>query len=149
MRNSFPLVLLLTLLSARLFAADPPAEEPWLPVEGRPGGYVGSVSCKSCHTDEYHSWHRSYHRTMTQYAAPDAVKADFNNVKLDFRGEKFLLEKKGTQFWVSINDEPEPDSKEIHEPIRLPIGMLTGFHHMQAFWMPTGAGNGQVGFPFT
>lgn len=149
MRNNLQRALLAMLLVARAFAADPPAEEPWLPVEGRPGGYVGSASCKSCHTDEHASWHRSYHRTMTQYATPEAVQANFNNVKLEFRGENFLLEKKDDQFWVNITDQPAPDSKQIAEPIRLPIGMITGSHHMQVFWLPTGAGNGQLGFPFT
>src|SRR5262245_16033700 len=39
-----------------------------LPREGRPGGYISSDSCQSCHPREYHTWRRSYHRTMTQYA---------------------------------------------------------------------------------
>src|SRR5689334_20204451 len=41
-----------------------------LPREGRPGGFVSSDSCQSCHPREYHTWHGSYHRTMTQYASP-------------------------------------------------------------------------------
>jgi predicted CXXCH cytochrome family protein len=119
---------------------------PLLPVQGRPGGYVGSDNCKSCHTDEYNSWHRTYHRTMTQYARPDAVKADFNNVKLEFRGEEFLLQKTNNEFWVTISDK---SASTAEPPARMPIGMLTGFHHMQVFWLRIGAGNAQLGFPFT
>src|SRR4051794_9066065 len=37
-----------------------------LPAESRPGGYVRSETCRSCHPDQYTSWHRSFHRTMTQ-----------------------------------------------------------------------------------
>ena len=33
------------------------------------GGYVGSGACRACHPSEYASWHRTYHRTMTQRAA--------------------------------------------------------------------------------
>jgi hypothetical protein len=44
-----------------------------LPVEKRPGGYVRSETCRSCHPDQYTSWHRSFHRTMTQRATPEAV----------------------------------------------------------------------------
>src|SRR5437667_233850 len=29
------------------------------------------------------------------------------------------------------------------------IGLVTGSHHMQVFWVPGGAGNMQIGFPFT
>src|SRR5215469_3555450 len=39
-----------------------------VPRSGRPGGYVSSDRCLACHPDEYHSWHQSFHRTMTQLA---------------------------------------------------------------------------------
>src|SRR5689334_16782568 len=42
-----------------------------LPREGGPAGYVGSKACRPCHEDQFASWHRSYHRTMTQMAAAD------------------------------------------------------------------------------
>src|SRR5687767_4829566 len=54
-----------------------------LPREGRPGGYVSSDSCQACHPREYQTWHRSYHRTMTQYANPSSVKANFHNLELE------------------------------------------------------------------
>lgn len=127
------------------------ADHDWLPQQGRPGGFVGSETCKSCHGDEYGSWHRSFHRTMTQYATNGAVKADFNNVKLRFRGEVFELEKSDGEFWTKISDDvPGAKSNEEKDPpLRLPVGMVTGFHHMQVFWLPGGAGNEQIGFPFT
>src|SRR5512132_1294121 len=39
-----------------------------LPAQHRPGGFVRSDACRSCHPDQYNSWHRSFHRTMTQEA---------------------------------------------------------------------------------
>src|ERR1700741_2882696 len=36
------------------------------PLELAHEGYVSSRACKACHPEEYGSWHRSYHRTMTQ-----------------------------------------------------------------------------------
>src|SRR5689334_15509324 len=33
--------------------------------------YVSSVNCRSCHPDQYASWHRSFHRTMTQLPSPE------------------------------------------------------------------------------
>src|SRR5271170_2831658 len=48
--------------------ADAAARAPLpLPVADR--GYVTSDSCRACHPSEYASWHRSYHRTMTQPAS--------------------------------------------------------------------------------
>src|SRR5437879_9208297 len=46
-----------------------------LPHVGGPAGYVGSETCHSCHEDQFESWHRSYHRTMTQIAAADTIHA--------------------------------------------------------------------------
>src|SRR5687767_5047040 len=53
-----------------------------LPAENRPGGYVRSETCRSCHPDQYTSWHRSFHRTMTQHATPSTVRGNFTNVTL-------------------------------------------------------------------
>ena len=52
------------------------------PEIGRPGEYAGSDSCRACHPDQYTSWHRSYHRTMTQLATPETVRGKFDNVTL-------------------------------------------------------------------
>src|ERR1051325_5931225 len=114
---------------ATCFAASGDTAD-WLPSQGRPGGYVTSETCKSCHKDEYDSWHRSFHRTMTQYAEETAVKADFNNVKLHFRGETFTLEKQFGQYWAKISEDgpAQKGSDEKDQPLRLPIGMVTGFH---------------------
>jgi hypothetical protein len=48
-----------------------------LPAEKRPGGFVRSETCRSCHPDQYHTWHRSFHRTMTQRATPQSVRGQF------------------------------------------------------------------------
>ena len=54
-----------------------------VPRLGRPDdGFVSSDTYRSCHPDQYHSWHRSYHRTMTQLAVGDNVIGDFENVTL-------------------------------------------------------------------
>jgi len=47
------------------------------------GGYAGSGACRRCHQDHYRSWHRTFHRTMTQAASPDDVGA----VLGDFSGD--------------------------------------------------------------
>src|SRR5687768_4881709 len=57
-----------------------------VPREGRPGGYVSSDTCQSCHPNQYASWHRSYHRTMTQYGTPEAVRGEFEGQTLELEG---------------------------------------------------------------
>jgi predicted CXXCH cytochrome family protein len=128
-----------------------------VPREGRPGGYVSSDKCQSCHPGEYASWHRSFHRTMTQYASPDSIKANFDDVDLELQGETYRLERRGDEFWAEL---PDPDWGHVAErgatsaasttPARVwkRIGLLTGSHHMQVFWVPSRYGNTQYVFPF-
>ncbi len=37
--------------------------------------YVGSGACRACHPSEHASWSRTYHRTMTRRATPEAMLA--------------------------------------------------------------------------
>ncbi len=139
-----------------------------VPHLGRPDDYVGSASCRACHPDQYSSWHRSFHRTMTQVASPESIRGDFNGVNLHLDGDEYRLERRGDEFWVDMVD---PDWKMEHPSITesfsstrstepLPanspgprvqrrISMVTGSHHMQAYWIDNGHGNQQFSLPFT
>ncbi len=139
-----------------------------LPAQGRTDGYVGSETCQACHPDQHTSWHRSFHRTMTQVATAQSVRGKFDQVKLQLSGEDFKLERRGDEFWVEMVDpdwkyvqmleqhayqsgrassppRPEPNPPRAWKR----VGMLTGSHHMQAYWVPSIFGNGQFNFPFT
>ena len=56
--------------------------EELVPQRVREQGYVSSSECKSCHEEEHASWHRSYHRTMTQLAAPGSVAGAFDGTSV-------------------------------------------------------------------
>jgi predicted CXXCH cytochrome family protein len=121
-----------------------------LPRIGGPAGYVGSKSCRSCHEDQFDSWHRSYHRTMTQIAAADSVQADFHNVAVTNDGTRFVLNQSSNEFWVRMERvAATPAGEAPPEPLEGRLGLVTGSHHMQVFWVPGGEGNMQIGFPFT
>ena len=118
-----------------------------LPLVGRNGGYLSSDSCQSCHPSQYASWHQTFHRTMTQVAAPLSVQAPFKNERLRFGTEEFELSHSGTEYWTTIRDTAAPVDFDS-EAITRRVGMVTGSHHMQVFWVSGGAGNIQLGFPF-
>ncbi|MDB6053911.1 MAG: c-type cytochrome precursor [Verrucomicrobiales bacterium] len=139
-----------------------------VPNQTRPDGYITSDQCRSCHPSQYSSWHASFHRTMTQVPSPESVKGDFNHVTLKEGNKTYHLERREDQFLVEMVDpnwireqtakledyeagrigKPLPP---IGEPprIQLPISLLTGSHHMQAYWVPGKDGNAQFDFPFT
>ena len=51
--------------------------------------YVGSAACRRCHEEHYRSWHRTFHRTMTQEVSarnPGAVLGDFSGASYRHAG---------------------------------------------------------------
>lgn len=119
-----------------------------VPREGDVPGYTGSKSCRPCHEDQYTSWHRSYHRTMTQVASPEAVQADFHGVVLTNETIRFRLSEKAGEFWVRM-EHAASENPAPADAVETRVGLVTGSHHMQVFWVAGGAGNTQIGFPFT
>ena len=103
------------------------------------GGYVSSNACRDCHPAEYQSWRRSYHRTMTQPATPATVRAPFAGETLVAAdGRSYRLRSDGDALFADISGLGARR-----------IGLVTGSHHMQAFWLPGAGGNAQLEFPFT
>lgn len=114
-----------------------------LPVVGR-DGYSTSEACRECHPKAYDSWHRSYHRTMTQLVSPDSVQADFDNVSLSLYGRDYRFTRQGDDFYVEM---PDPDVAYSAFELGLKLDsdsaaarkcrmvMSTGSHHMQTFWI--------------
>jgi hypothetical protein len=123
-------------------------QQPRLPeraVTGRPiqvetDAYVSSDACRACHPSEYASWRASYHRTMTQVATPEAVRASFDHVAVtDVPGNPVQLERRGAEFWATMND-PDTPVAAGGQPSRVErqIVMTTGSHQQQAYWYRTG-----------
>lgn len=126
------------------------ASDDRIPRQGGPEGYLGSESCRECHADQFQSWHRTYHRTMTQRASPETVRANFRNVVLTNEGTRFRLSQEGQALRVRLEKvAPGPLSGAGTPVLDTEVTLVTGSHHMQVFWMPEGSGNLQVGFPFT
>lgn len=71
---------------------------------GRPDeNYIDSSKCLACHKGHYDSWHRTYHRTMTQNASPEAVQGDFGtNNTLEYAGVKARMEKRTDGFYATF-----------------------------------------------
>ena len=67
--------------------------EAWVEVDRSRSDVEGSEACRSCHPGAYESWHRSYHRTMTQpVGAPEVVVAPFAGESIDYLGVKTRVE---------------------------------------------------------
>ncbi len=114
-------------------------------------GYATSASCRSCHPAEYQSWHHSYHRSMTQRASAESVRAPWQGTFADGEGEELRLFQRGQELWVEL---PDPDLRAARSrsegsapaPGSLPrverqVLMTTGSHHYQGYWVQGARGN--------
>jgi len=100
-------------------------------------GYIGSDSCQACHPGNYHSWHTSFHRTMTQVPNRHSVISPFEG-SLSFDGVEYGLHQEGDRFTVSVaGGAPRP------------VVLTTGSHHMQGYWLAPSDGGRRLGLlPF-
>ena len=48
--------------------------------------YVGSQSCRDCHSKEYAEWAASGHANMLRAVTPDIVKGDFADCEIAYEG---------------------------------------------------------------
>ncbi len=136
-----------------------------LPREGRPDGYVSSKKCQACQPAQYARWHRTFHRTMTQFASPASVKANFEDQNLELESETFHLYRRGSDYFVDMvdpfwrenerlasRDAPGSATQLRHlangPRAQMRVGLLTGSHQMQVYWLSSLRGNMQMVFPF-
>jgi predicted CXXCH cytochrome family protein len=96
---------------------------------------------------------------MTQYATPTTVRGDFGGVALDGGGYTATLSRRGDDFFVAMPDplwQYQVDTGqrgaapgEAAPVVERRISMVTGSHHMQAYWVAGNEGNTQLSLPFT
>src|SRR4051794_19635534 len=148
-RSALPVVMLVVLLSlaagvASTTVALRQTDSVERTIAGRPvqieeDGYVSSRTCRACHPSQYASWHRSYHRTMTQVATPDAARADFDGVSVaGVQEHAMLLARRGRELWAEFDDPDWTGSGGPPPRIARPIVMITGSHQQQVYWYRTG-----------
>ncbi len=129
------------------------------PLVTRSDGYVSSTACRACHPQEYATWQKSFHRTMTQVVTPNTLVSNWDGVTLTHRGKDYHLSRKGEQFWVDMVD-PEWDpgslfggkpraSGNMTRRVQKRVVMSTGSHHQQVYWITAGEGRKVHLFQFT
>ena len=123
--------------------ASSPGQTQLSPITAPDNAYTSSQTCRACHPSEYDSWKKSYHRTMTQLAQPDAVLAEWQGTELPLGQATLQLEEKnGNEFWVNTLD-----ADGIKQTVQR-VTMTTGSHHLQVYWTSDDKGNLQSPFPY-
>ena len=150
-RNALGFVFLATVAAGIALAAAPPATPaPGAPNRSETATSAGSGACRSCHPAEYASWHRSFHRTMTQLATPEAVLGPFDGVKVEVEGRSVELSRRGDELWARLPDpeivaaaarQGDPLAAAQAPLVTRRVVMTTGSHHQQVYWVRGERGN--------
>ena len=115
------------LASAAVSLSDDPGTRP---IEYPPDGYVSSRECRSCHPGQHGTWQASYHRRMTQVATPEALVGPFDGQELSYDGRSYRFEQRGRELWAGWDENGARVERRV--------GLTTGSHHFQAYWLETG-----------
>src|SRR5918994_2168097 len=108
------------------------------PIQVEDDGYVSSDTCRACHPAQYEAWHGSFHRTMTQVATPETVRADFDGVRVtDVPENPIALERRGSEYWAEFGDPDWTGPRGQRPRISRQIVMITGSHYQQVYWYRT------------
>lgn len=102
------------------------------PIMAEQNGYVTSDKCRSCHQEQYESWFESYHRTMTQVASPESVKAPLDGSFHSVDGFGFRIESEGDNVFIDMPGAIPGQRERRH------MALVTGSHHRQVYWYETG-----------
>ncbi len=120
-----------------LAAAPEPTPPPSPPSLREPGTTVGSGACRACHPAEHASWRHSYHHTMTQRAAGEAILAPEGDAVLEVRGGRARISHRGGELHVEVPD-PEALARGVAvglaPTVQRRVVLTTGSHHYQAYW---------------
>ena len=139
------------------------------PRQEKTKGYTSSASCRACHPSQYDSWHKSFHRTMTQLAGTNSVMGRFDGTEIVSGGLLYRVYQTNDQYWAEMPD-PEIIMKAVETGRRINdhtyqirtngvlsmldlrsvprvnkrVVMTTGSHHYQTYWVEGSVQNPQT-----
>ncbi|MBT5310451.1 MAG: hypothetical protein HOL38_02615 [Verrucomicrobia bacterium] len=139
------------------------------PRQDKTKGYTSSASCRACHPSQYDSWHKSFHRTMTQLAGTNSVMGRFDGTEVVSGGLLYRVYQTNDQYWAQMPD-PEIIMKAVETGRRIndhtyqirtngvlsmldlrsvprvnkQVVMTTGSHHYQTYWVEGSVRNTQT-----
>jgi len=120
------------------------------PIEVLVDDYVSSNTCKACHPREYNTWYGSYHRTMTQVASPETLKAPWiEGMQLGAQEDRqYRLFTRDDEFWIDMIDPDWLGPVEQAPRVEKRLALITGSHHFQFFHFASGISRKMYIFPF-
>ena len=98
-KKHIPLVIIVSLIVISIFVFFITKQSVSKNIDFHNNKYVGAKKCKSCHLENFKSWNKTYHSTMTQEASESTVLGDFNGQNLTYWNFTIRPIKKNGKFY--------------------------------------------------
>jgi len=122
-------------LLALALGPEPAGIEAARPLLSRAGSYQGSAACQACHPDQFQSWARTYHRTMTTRPEGESVLGRFDGTPVEFYGKRAVPFERGGRYFMRL---PAADGAEREAEVALVVGS----HRYQQYFELAGSAPG-------
>ena len=109
-KKVIPFAVLLVFCTAGVFAYIHSQKSAATVIDFHDGHYSGAQKCQECHQENYQSWYKTYHRTMTQEASETTVVGQFDGVDVTYWGTTIKPIRKNSKFYFEYYDV---DSKKL------------------------------------
>lgn len=96
--------------------------------------WATSDTCAGCHPDQYASWHRTFHRTMTQQATPKSVLGRFDGETYRYWGVGVRPVRHDDRYYFQYLDDAD------NVTLTLPVLRTVGSRRYQQYLVQTPAG---------
>jgi hypothetical protein len=115
----------------------------WADLDRHGDPVAGSDSCRSCHPQQWQTWHASWHRTMTQRPAA-GVLAPFAGEQLDYGGFRATMDRgEDGAPRVIVRRLDEAGEQTIGAPVLdVAVALSVGSHRYQQYVAPLDRGGG-------
>jgi hypothetical protein len=107
-------------------------------------GYLPSDRCRDCHPAQWASWSASYHPGMTQWASPQSVRGNFDDLTLTLEEETWRLTQRDGDYMIDVPGR----FAENEQRSQVLVELVTGSHHMQNYWYRAGSDQTMSMLPF-
>ncbi|MCA9692054.1 MAG: hypothetical protein KC636_20800, partial [Myxococcales bacterium] len=129
-------------LAAGALAVTALDADAWGEVDRARSDVRGSARCQSCHPGQFDSWHRSYHRTMTQEVGAGRVLAPFRGETLDYLGLRATFTGGAAAPHLRVAPRSE-DGGEGPAILDVDVVMTVGSHRYQQYLARLDRGGGE------
>jgi hypothetical protein len=110
LKKHLPLIIVIFIASLLILASFYGINSASIEIDFHNDSYVGASKCKECHEEQFNSWRKTYHSTMTQEANAENVQGNFDSKYYTYWGITVQPQLKNGKYYFNYFD---PETKKF------------------------------------